>query len=114
MKRSAIAIAAITATMTLGACSGGWWPFGRASGENRIPAGATEFTCAEGKRLLVRFTDDAKSAWILYPEREFRLERSGSSDRYSNGISTLSLQGDSAQLDSEGVRQFSDCKRKTS
>jgi membrane-bound inhibitor of C-type lysozyme len=113
MKRSAAAIAAISATLILSSCSGGWWPFARSSGgENRIPPGATEFACAEGKRLLVRFSDDAQSAWILYPEREFRLDRSSSSDRYSNGITTLSLQGDSAQLDAEGVRQFSDCKRK--
>jgi membrane-bound inhibitor of C-type lysozyme len=114
MKPTAAAIAAVVAAMTLSACSG-LWPFGRSDSEaKRVPPGATEYACADGKRLLVRFSEDGKSAWIFYPEREFRLDRSGGSDRYSNGITTLSLQGDSAQLDSEGMRQFADCKRKTS
>lgn len=115
MKRVAVAIAAITAATTLSACSGGLWPFGGSDAPaNRIPPGATEYTCAQGKRLLVRLSEDRTSAWVFLPEREFRLDRIDASDRYGNGITTLSLQGDSAQLDSEGVRQFADCKRKTS
>jgi hypothetical protein len=106
-----IATIAVLGT-ALTACSGGWWPFGSSGGEaHRIPPNATEYTCAEGKRLVVRF--DPKSAWIFLPDREFRLDRSGD-ERYSNGASTLSLQGDSAQLDIDGSRQFADCKRKSS
>ena len=95
----------------LGACSGGWWPFGRSEGAGaRIPAGATEYSCAEGKRLLVRF--EGKSGWVYLTDREFRLDQ-GADERYSNGVTTLSLQGDSAHLDTEGKRQYADCKRKT-
>ena len=76
--------------------------------------GAVEYTCAEGKRLFVRFTDSGNSAWVFLPDRELRLDRSGASDRYSNATTSLSLAGDSAQLDVEGLRQFADCKRKSS
>ena len=115
LKRSTIVTAVALLAMAVSGCSGGWWPFGRSGGEaNRIPSGATEFVCAEGKRLIVRFDEGAKSAWVFQPDREFRLQQSGSSDHYSNGITTLSLQGDNAHLDSEGSRQFADCKRKSS
>ena len=114
MKRKAIATAAML-VMTASGCSGGWWPFSRSGGEaNRIPPGATEYVCAQGKRLVVRFDDGGKSAWVYLPDREFRLQQSGSQDRYSNGVTTLSLQDDSAHLDTEGSRQFADCKRKSS
>lgn len=115
MRLSTIAAAAAL-TLSLQGCGGGWWPFGRSSAPaaERLPPGATEYTCAEGKRLLVRFSEGGKSAWVIYPDREFRLDRSGISERYTNGLTTLSLQGDSAQLDSEGARQFTDCKRKPS
>ena len=111
MRKTAAAMAmALTATL-LGACSGGWWPFGSSGSQApRIPAGATEYACAEGKQLLVRF--EGKSAWVFLPDREFRLDQ-GADERYSNGVTTLSLQGDSAQLDTEGKRQFADCKRKS-
>jgi hypothetical protein len=114
MRRESIATITMTALLgtALSACSGGWWPFGRSGGEaDRVPPNATEYRCAEGKRLFVRF--DPKSAWVFLPDREFRLDRS-TDERYSNGASTLSLQGDSAQLDVDGSRQFADCKRKSS
>jgi hypothetical protein len=115
MKRNAMAFAVGVLGMTLAGCSSGWWPFGRASGEaSRIPAGATEFACAQGKRFFVRFDEGGKSAWVILPDREFRLQQSGASDRYGNGVSTLSLQDDNAQLDTEGIRQYADCKRKSS
>jgi membrane-bound inhibitor of C-type lysozyme len=116
MKNAATAATALALATILNGCSGSWWPFGRSSGgeANRIPAGATEYTCADGKRLLVRFASDAKSAWVFLPEREFRLDESGSGERFSNGVTTLSLTGDTASLDSEGTRQLTDCKRKSS
>lgn len=112
------AVAASAVIVMLSGCSGGWWPFGRSSEPepNRLPAGATEYACAGGKRLLIRYTPDGKSAWVIYPDREFRLDRivsaSGSGEQFSNGVSTLATQGDETSLDSEGARQFTDCKRK--
>jgi hypothetical protein len=115
MQHSAITIAVAVLSMLIGGCSGSLWPFGRGSGElSRIPPGTTEFVCAQGKQLLVRFDEGGKSAWVIFPDREFRLPQSGASDRYSNATTTLSLQDDTAHLDVEGSRQFADCKRKTS
>ena len=106
-----IVLAAVVGS--LHGCSGGWWPFGRSSGEQqaRLPEGATEYFCAQGKRLLVRYTPDGKSAWVIYPDREFRLDRVGSGERYSNGVSTLIARDDVVTLDSEGGTQFADCRR---
>lgn len=107
---------AAAAVMLAGCSSGGWWPFGGSSAPdpNRVPEGATEYACADKKRLLVRYAPDGKSAWVIYTDREFRLDRvpSGSGEQFTNGTTTLATKGDEALLDSEGARQFSDCKRK--
>jgi membrane-bound inhibitor of C-type lysozyme len=34
-----------------------------------------------------------------------------SGDRYSNGVSTLTVQGEETALEEGGVRLFTDCKR---
>lgn len=110
--RSALAAMAAVA---LAGCGGSWWPFGASSGEaGRLPAGATELACAEGKRLVVRFADDRSHAWVYLPEREFRLDRRGADNRYVNGPTTLSQQDDSIHLDVEGSRLYADCKLKAS
>ncbi len=113
--RNAMAVAAVTVTLA-GCSGGGWWPFGGSSAPepNRIPTGATEYSCADGKRLLVRYAPDGKSAWVIYPDREFRLDRvaSGSGEQFTNGVTTLATNGDETLLDSEGARAFSGCKRK--
>jgi len=110
-------LAGVLAAALLAGCSGGgWWPFGGSSqpAPERIPAGATEYACADNKRLLVRYTPDGKSAWVIYPDREFRLDRvpSGSGEQFSNGSTTLASKGDEALLDTDGARQFSNCKKK--
>jgi hypothetical protein len=106
------ALTALLLVSVLGGCGGSWWPFGGSSDEsNRVPAGASEFVCAQGKRLYVRLPEEGRSAWVILPEREFRLERA-SDGRYSSASTTLSLQGDAASLDIDGQRQYADCKRK--
>ena len=110
MRKHKRVVVALLLPVLIGGCSS-WWPFGSSSGEpSRVPAGATEFACAQGRTLYVRFTDDAKSAWVILPEREFRLERS-TDERYVSETTTLSLQGDAANLDIEGSRAYVDCKR---
>ena len=109
-------IALAAAIGMLNGCSGGWWPFGGSSGEQqaRLPEGAAEYLCAQGRRLVVRFTPDGKSVWVFFSDREFRLDRVGSSDRYSNGVSTLIARDDALTLDSEGSAQFADCRQSKS
>jgi len=102
------------AALLLSGCSGGWWP-GRSDGPRPavLPTGAVEYACAGGKRLVVRMESDARVAWILFPDREFRLDRAGSGDRYANAGNVLTVDGDTLRLDEEGRRTFDDCKRKT-
>jgi len=97
----------------LAGCSGGWMPWSSSSGEApRTPPGAKAYACQSGKRLLVRIEPDAKSAWVIYPDREFRLDRIGSAsgEQFSNGISTLAVMGEEATLQEGGVTQFTGCK----
>jgi len=107
-------VVAMSAVMT--GCGGGWWPFARSDGEQprRLPEGAVEHACAQGKRLLLRHAPDGKSVWVIYPDREFRLDRlaAGPGERYSNGVSTLIAEVDGISLDSNGIREFAECKRK--
>ncbi len=104
-------LAFAAASALLQGCSGGWWPFGSSSDQAaRIPQGATEYACAQGRQLLVRHAPDGKSAWILFPDREFRLDRVGSTERYTNGTSTLVTQEDGVTLDVEGGNRFTDCR----
>lgn len=114
LNRLATAVIMVACVSISGCGGGGWWPFkGSPSADpNRVPAGVTEYACAGGKRLLVRFTPDANAAWIIYPDREFRLDRVAAGERYTNGVSTLSGSGDDVTLDAEGTRLFSECKRK--
>jgi len=69
-----------------------WWPFGGSSGEQpRWPSDATLYKCDGNKELVVRYVDGGKSAMVMFPDRDFRLDQavSGSGARYSNGRTTL-------------------------
>jgi membrane-bound inhibitor of C-type lysozyme len=105
----------LIAGVTLAGCGGGWMPWSSSSGEvgvPRTPPGAKGYACEGGKRLLVRFEADAKSAWVIYPDREFRLDRivSASGERFSNGSTTLATQDGEARLEESGAVQFAKCK----
>jgi len=112
MSKAGIAIIALAAALS--GCSGGWLPWGSSDREQarRLPDGAVELACAQGKRLVVRYTPDGKSVWIMYPDREFRLDRAAAgAERYTNGPATLVAEGDAVALDADGARQFSDCRK---
>ena len=109
-------VAAIGAAALLTACAGsGWWPFGGPSADpsTRVPPGATDYRCAGNKRLFVRHAADGKSAWVIFPDREFRLDRASASsgERFTNGGSTLLVNGDEVALEEGGTRLFTECKR---
>ena len=115
MTRSQSLIVTLIGSSMLTAC-GGWSPWGTKESDvsAQIPAGATEYACADNRRLLVRYAPDGKSAWVIYPDREFRLDRAsaGTGERYTNGVSTLTTQGEETMLEESGTRLFTDCKRK--
>jgi len=89
------------------------WPFGGGVTERpRTPADATEFNCAAGKRFHVRYLEGGKSAWVMLPEREFRLDQvaAGEGARYSNGPATLVVVGASATLNDGPLTAFTECR----
>ncbi len=101
--------------LLLGGCGGGkLWPFGegQAQGRSNAPANSTEYQCNAGKKFYVRMLDKGNTAWLILPDREVSLAKaaSGSVARFSNGISTLSMNGDEATLDVSPAVSLTGCK----
>ena len=107
-----------TLSLLLGGCGGmpsmpNLWPFGEKSTERpRVPPGATIYVCDKGRPLYVRYIDNGKAAWVILPEREFRLNPviSASGARYSNGVATLETKGDEATLSDGPTVTHANCK----
>ena len=99
--------------LLLGGCGSlNWWSGPKE--QSRIPRDATVYQCEAGKQLGLRFEEGGKSAMVIFPEREFRLNQvEGSAGaRYSNGRTTLNLSGDGAALSGGDVTGYGDCKKK--
>lgn len=113
------ALPALTCILFLltGCSSVNLWPFGseRNPDQALVPANATEFQCAGGRRFYVRYLDDGGAAWIIFPDREFRLDKvaSGDGNRYSNGIDTLEVHDNGTTLTETSGASFSGCKAGT-
>jgi len=89
-------LASAFAAVALAGCSSvNLWPFG--SGEtqelSRTPANATEYRCNNDRRFYARFLDNGNSIWVIFPEREFRLDKveSASITRYTNRQAILEV-----------------------
>jgi membrane-bound inhibitor of C-type lysozyme len=106
MKQAITRMAALACvTMVLSACSSvtaNLWPFGGSQEQDlsRPPPGATAYTCDGGKRLFVRYIDNGAAAWVILPEREFRLNKAtpGAGTHYSNGSATLDIKDNEITL----------------
>lgn len=87
-------------------------PFGSDAPQerSRTPPNSTEYQCAAGKRFYVRTLDGGGAVWLILPEREVRLNKIGSSMRYSNGIAVLELNGNEATLTDGAASSFTGCK----
>jgi len=114
MKRYASRMLALTVVVLLPGCSG-WslWPWGDSGGDvPRVPPGATAYKCDGDKELYVRYLEGGKSAMVIFPEREFRLDAvaTGSGARYSNGRTSLLTKGNEAMLEDGSSVLFSNCK----
>jgi hypothetical protein len=103
---------ACAAWLPAGCGSFSLWPFGggQAPERARVPANATEYQCAGGKRFHLRMIDNGASAWVILPDREFRLDKLEGTSRFGNGATTLDLAGAEASL-SEGANAiYSACR----
>ena len=72
-----------------------------------------EYACDGNKRFLLRMDTQSPSAWIRFPDREFRLDPvpGSATNRYANGRSTLNLKGDEAFLTEGTVVSYANCKK---
>jgi len=109
-----ILIASIAAT-SLAACSTpsiNVWPFGgdKTTERSRVPANASEYVCNAGKRFYVRQLDSGNAVWLILPEREVRLDKTGTANRFSNGVAVLELNGNDASL-TDGTVSYAACKK---
>jgi len=99
----------------LSGCGGvNLWPFSGEKNQDRLqtPSNATEYQCTGGKRFYLRYLDNGDAAWIIFPEREFRLDKvtSATGTRYSNGIAILDINGNEATLADGPAISFAGCK----
>jgi membrane-bound inhibitor of C-type lysozyme len=115
--RIARAAALVCAVLLLAACSSvnvNLWPFGGSKEQDpsRTPAGATAYQCEGGKRLFVRYLDNGAAAWVILPDREFRLNKaaSGPGTRYGNDSSALELRDNEATLFDGAKPTHAGCK----
>ncbi len=115
--RIARAAALACATLMLSACGSvnvNLWPFGgdKEQDLSRAPAGATAYQCEGGKRLFGRYLDNGAAAWVILPEREFRLNKvtSSSGARYSNGSAALDVADGGATLSDGAAVSYAGCK----
>ena len=77
---------------------------------SRTPANATEYQCAGGKRLHIRTLDGGQAVWLILAERELRLDRIGSSQRYGKGTTVLEFDGNRATVSEGAAATYSACK----
>lgn len=103
-------LAACTLTLLLSGCGGfSVWPFGDSKEEapTNKPANSTEYNCDAGKKFYVRNTDTG--VWLILSDREVGLVK-GADGRYSNGISTLAINGAEAELELNPTTSYKNCK----
>lgn len=90
-----------------------WWNDGPQEQPIQRLAGATRYQCADNKQLAIRYTGETqRQAMVILPEREFRLDPTAGATggRYSNGRTTLNVQGDVVTLEENGTALYSGCK----
>ena len=119
MRNTGIAIAIAVAALLCAGCGAfrisEIIPGARGSGgeeQSLVPPGAKAYACDGGKRLYVRYADDGKSAMVILPEREFRVDRvaAGPGVRYSNGRAVLATTDADASLEEGGTVLYANCK----
>lgn len=83
---------------------------GSASSQARVPANATEYQCANGKKFYVRMLDNGTTAWLIYPDREVGLPKASSGNRYTNGVAVLEINNGEATLNDGPAIAYTGCK----
>jgi membrane-bound inhibitor of C-type lysozyme len=107
------AVAAAFSVLLAGCGSVNLWPFGSEgmAERSRTPANATEFQCDGGKRFHVRYLEGG-AAWVILPEREFRLDKAEATAgaRYASTNTSLEINGNEAILRDGPANVYRDCR----
>ena len=78
---------------------------------SRVPANSTTYLCAGGKRFYLRMLDNGAAAWVILPEREFRLDRTaGDAATYGNGKAVLKVGAEEISLVDGPTVSFTGCR----
>ena len=79
---------------------------------SRVPANSITYQCQGGKRFYLRYLDNGAAAWVILPEREFRLDRvsADAGTRYGNGKAVLTVNGDEIALSDGPTVSYAACK----
>ena len=86
-------------------------PFGSNSAEqSRGPANAIEYICEGKGRFHVRMLNNGNDAWLIYPDHEVNLPKSGGDNRYSSGAITLVMNGAETTLNDGEKIAYTNCK----
>lgn len=96
-----------------GSTSVNLWPFGGEQNleRSRVPANSITYQCTGGKRFYLRYLDNGAAAWVILPEREFRLDRVGAEGtRYGNGKADLRVGADETSLLDGPAVSYTGCK----
>lgn len=91
-----------------------WNPFAsdKPQSQSGAPSNAIEYQCDAGKKFYVRLMDNGNTAWLIYPDREFGLNKAagGPGARYTNGIAVLNINGNEASLNDGPAIAYTGCK----
>jgi hypothetical protein len=115
MKQLGAAITIAIGFALLGGCGGtSLWPFGGEPAERtRAPLDATAYRCDGGRTLHVRMIENGAAAWVILPEREIRLERTGAAaaTNYAWRNTLLEIKDGEAALFDGATPLLTGCKR---
>ena len=114
--RAACQVPTLCLTILIGGCGGfnpaSLWPFGDGvqGREPGPPPNALAYRCDANRSFYLRMLDGG-AAWVILPEREFRLDKAaGAAGRYGNGVATLEVNGDIATLNDGPGQAFTACR----
>lgn len=87
-------------------------PFGDDNKEqSRTPQNATEYVCEANKRFYVRMLNNGNDAWLIYPDHEVNLAKSGDgNNRFTSGVISLVINGDATTLNDGEKIAYVGCK----
>lgn len=86
-------------------------PFAKADKDNPlVPKNATQYVCDNNKSFYVRMLNNGNDAWLIYPDHEVNLPKTGSENRYASGLITLVINGAETTLNDGEKIAYTNCK----